>query len=99
MNFILIQVSDFTLITTNKRLQNHKVSRNRITSMGVTPERGKSILEGKDTVITVPSSATNSAPPRDNVEENPVHVDQGFAIHDEEDYSIRPDETPGDYYY
>ncbi|MFS7899896.1 hypothetical protein Hanom_Chr15g01388621 [Helianthus anomalus] len=63
------------------------------------PERGKSIIEEEVPVIIVPSSATTSTPPRDNIEENLVHVDQGFAIHDEEDSPIRPDDTPGDYYY
>ncbi|KAJ0500705.1 hypothetical protein HanRHA438_Chr11g0491891 [Helianthus annuus] len=63
------------------------------------PERGKSIIEEEVPVITVPSSTTTSAPPRDNVEENPIHVDQGFVVYDEEDSPIRPKETPGDYYY
>ncbi|MFS7899263.1 hypothetical protein Hanom_Chr05g00413811 [Helianthus anomalus] len=49
--------------------------------------------------ITVPSSATTSAPTRYNIEGNLVHVDQGFVVHDEEDSSIFPDETPKDYYY
>ncbi|KAF5813603.1 hypothetical protein HanRHA438_Chr03g0111631 [Helianthus annuus] len=63
-------------------------------------EKGKSILEEEVLVITIPSSATTSAPPRDRVEENPVDVDQGFIAHDEEEDSpIRPDETLGDYYY
>ncbi|KAJ0733757.1 hypothetical protein HanPI659440_Chr11g0412011 [Helianthus annuus] len=43
------------------------------------PERGKSIIEEEVPVITVLSSTTTSAPPRDNVEENPIHVDQGFV--------------------
>ncbi|KAF5763959.1 hypothetical protein HanRHA438_Chr15g0698631 [Helianthus annuus] len=64
------------------------------------PERGKSIFEEESPVITVPSSAGTSAPPRDDIEENPIHVDQGFIAHDEEEDSpIHPDETPGDYYY
>ncbi|MFS7948634.1 hypothetical protein Hanom_Chr06g00562161 [Helianthus anomalus] len=51
------------------------------------PKRGKSILEEEDPVITVPSSATTSAPPRDSVEENPVNVDQGLIAHDKEEDS------------
>ncbi|KAM0052184.1 hypothetical protein Hdeb2414_s0007g00245281 [Helianthus debilis subsp. tardiflorus] len=43
--------------------------------MAYDPERGKSILEEGVPVITIPSSATTSAPPRDDVEENPVKVD------------------------
>ncbi|KAJ0749572.1 hypothetical protein HanLR1_Chr05g0171431 [Helianthus annuus] len=61
------------------------------------PEKGKSIQE--DPVITIPFSATISAPPRDDVKKSPVGVDQGFIYHDEEDSPIRPEETLGDYYY
>ncbi|KAJ0614241.1 hypothetical protein HanIR_Chr02g0060191 [Helianthus annuus] len=39
------------------------------------PGRGKSTLEEGVHVITIPSFATTSAPPRDDVEENPVNVD------------------------
>ncbi|KAJ0746409.1 hypothetical protein HanOQP8_Chr05g0177281 [Helianthus annuus] len=63
------------------------------------PERGKSVLEQEDPVISIPSSATTSAPPRDDAEENPAGVYQGFISHDEEDSPIRPEETVGDYYY
>ncbi|KAJ0788418.1 hypothetical protein HanPI659440_Chr05g0191451 [Helianthus annuus] len=63
------------------------------------PERGKSVLEQEDPVISIPSSATTSAPPRDDAEENPAGVYQGFIAHDEEDSPIRPEETLGDYYY
>ncbi|KAJ0788758.1 hypothetical protein HanPI659440_Chr05g0195651 [Helianthus annuus] len=61
------------------------------------PEKGKSIQE--DPVITIPFSATISAPPRDDVKKSPVGVDQGFIYHDEEDSPIRPEESLGDYYY
>ncbi|KAJ0807605.1 hypothetical protein HanOQP8_Chr00c015g0685451 [Helianthus annuus] len=61
------------------------------------PEKGKSI-QG-DPVISIPFSATTSAPPRDDVEQSPAGVDQGFIYHDEEDSPIRPEETLGDYYY
>ncbi|KAJ0514962.1 putative transcription factor C3H family [Helianthus annuus] len=61
--------------------------------------KGKSILEEGFPVITVPSSVATSAPPRDDIEENPVNVDQSFIAQDEEDSPIRPDETLGDYYY
>ncbi|XP_021985089.1 uncharacterized abhydrolase domain-containing protein DDB_G0269086-like [Helianthus annuus] len=57
-------------------------------------EKGKSIHE--DPMITIPTSAATSAPV--NVERSPVG-DQGFFAHDEEDSPIRPEETPGDYYY
>ncbi|MFS7977620.1 hypothetical protein Hanom_Chr10g00906161 [Helianthus anomalus] len=52
-------------------------------------------------VIIVPSSsAPASELPTDDVQENPLYVEQGFVIHDEEDNSpIRPEETLGDYYY
>ncbi|KAM0046810.1 hypothetical protein Hdeb2414_s0009g00320941 [Helianthus debilis subsp. tardiflorus] len=65
------------------------------------PEKKKSIFEIEVTVITVPSSsAAASDPPKDNVEENPVQVEHGFVVHDEEkNFPIRPDETPGNYYY
>ncbi|MFS8019858.1 hypothetical protein Hanom_Chr15g01408611 [Helianthus anomalus] len=58
------------------------------------PEKGKSIPE--DPVITIPFSATTSAPV--NVERSPTG-DQGFFAHDEEDSPICPEETLGDYYY
>ncbi|KAJ0639883.1 hypothetical protein HanLR1_Chr16g0608791 [Helianthus annuus] len=58
------------------------------------PEKGKSIQ--KDPVITIPVSATTSAPV--NVEKSPAG-DQGFFAHDEEDSPIHPEETLGDYYY
>ncbi|MFS7969585.1 hypothetical protein Hanom_Chr09g00810951 [Helianthus anomalus] len=61
---------------------------------------GKSTFEEEVPVITISSSVGTCAPPIDDVEENPIHVDQGFIAHDEEeDFLIRPDETPGDYYY
>ncbi|KAJ0495255.1 hypothetical protein HanIR_Chr12g0606861 [Helianthus annuus] len=64
------------------------------------PEKEK-FLNEEVPVISVPSSsAPASKLPTDDVQENPVHVEQGFVIHDEEEDSpIRPDETPGDYYY
>ncbi|MFS7888906.1 hypothetical protein Hanom_Chr00s000002g01600531 [Helianthus anomalus] len=38
------------------------------------PEMGKSILEEEVPVITIPSPSGTSAPPRDDVEENPIHA-------------------------
>ncbi|KAJ0786239.1 hypothetical protein HanOQP8_Chr02g0053051 [Helianthus annuus] len=58
------------------------------------PEKGKSIQE--DPVIAIPFFAATFAPV--NVERSPAG-DQGFFAHDEEDSPIRPEETPGDYYY
>ncbi|MFS8002587.1 hypothetical protein Hanom_Chr13g01203791 [Helianthus anomalus] len=58
------------------------------------PEKGKPIQE--DPVITIPFSAASSAPV--NVERSQAG-DQGFFTHDEEDFPIRTEETPGDYYY
>ncbi|MFS7981361.1 putative transcription factor C3H family [Helianthus anomalus] len=63
------------------------------------PGKGKSILEEGVPVITVSSSAANSAPPRDDIEENPVNVDERFIAQDEENSPIRLDETLEDYYY
>ncbi|KAM0017672.1 hypothetical protein Hdeb2414_s0027g00690701 [Helianthus debilis subsp. tardiflorus] len=63
------------------------------------PGKGKSILEEGVPVITIPSSAATSAPPRDDIEENPVNVDQRFIAQDEENSPIRPDKTTEDYYY
>ncbi|MFS7930406.1 hypothetical protein Hanom_Chr04g00343961 [Helianthus anomalus] len=64
------------------------------------PEKITSINEEEVPVIIVPSSsAPASELPKDDVQKNPVHVDQGFVIHYEEENShIYPDETPGDYY-
>ncbi|KAF5778705.1 hypothetical protein HanXRQr2_Chr12g0550631 [Helianthus annuus] len=58
------------------------------------PEKGKSVPE--DPVITIPASSTNFAPV--NAERNPAG-DQGSFAHVDENSPIRPDETPGDYYY
>ncbi|MFS7948069.1 hypothetical protein Hanom_Chr06g00555651 [Helianthus anomalus] len=63
------------------------------------PERRKSIIEEEVLVITVPSSATTPVPPKDDIEDNPVNVDQTFVAHDEEGSPICPEETLGDYYY
>ncbi|KAJ0588339.1 hypothetical protein HanIR_Chr04g0173491 [Helianthus annuus] len=58
------------------------------------PEKGKSVSE--DPVISIPSSATTPSPV--NVEKNPA-VDEGFFAQVDDSSPIRPDETPGDYYY
>ncbi|KAL9993541.1 hypothetical protein Hdeb2414_s0033g00721471 [Helianthus debilis subsp. tardiflorus] len=64
------------------------------------PERGKSILEEEVPVVTV-SPTPASERPQDDVWEDPVNVEpRGFVVQDAEvDSPIRPDETPGDYYY
>ncbi|KAF5822882.1 hypothetical protein HanRHA438_Chr01g0032761 [Helianthus annuus] len=58
------------------------------------PKKGKSAHE--DPVVTIPTSVSASAPV--NIERSPVG-DQGSFAHDEENSSIRPEETPEDYYY
>ncbi|KAL9994873.1 hypothetical protein Hdeb2414_s0863g00955381 [Helianthus debilis subsp. tardiflorus] len=57
-------------------------------------EKGKSVPY--DPVITIPASATTSAPV--NVVRSPSGG-QGFSAHSEENSPIRPKETSGDYYY
>ncbi|MFS7973372.1 hypothetical protein Hanom_Chr09g00855841 [Helianthus anomalus] len=57
-------------------------------------EKGKTVHE--DPVVTNPSSVAVGAP--ENIERIPVG-DQCFFARDEENSPIRPEETPGDYYY
>ncbi|KAJ0948367.1 hypothetical protein HanRHA438_Chr01g0026411 [Helianthus annuus] len=59
------------------------------------PETGTSI---EDPLITISIPTTTSAPPQSDAEKSPVG-DQGFIYHEKEDSPIRPEETPGDYYY
>ncbi|KAJ0810016.1 hypothetical protein HanPI659440_Chr01g0021821 [Helianthus annuus] len=59
------------------------------------PETGTSI---EDPLITISIPTTTSAPPQSDAEKSPVG-DQGFICHEKEDSPIRPEETPGDYYY
>ncbi|KAJ0715832.1 hypothetical protein HanPI659440_Chr13g0505931 [Helianthus annuus] len=62
------------------------------------PEKITSVNEVP--VITVPSSSALASKLPKDVQDNPVHVEQGFVIQDEEEKSpIRPGETSGDYYY
>ncbi|KAJ0548225.1 hypothetical protein HanRHA438_Chr00c10g0848261 [Helianthus annuus] len=63
----------------------------------VAQESEKRKFVQEDPVITIPSSATTSAPV--NVEKSPAPVNQGFFTHNEEDSPVRPEETLGDYYY
>ncbi|MFS7997119.1 hypothetical protein Hanom_Chr12g01138001 [Helianthus anomalus] len=66
------------------------------------PEKKNSFIEEEVPVITIPStSAPASELLKDDVQENPINVEpQGFFACDaEEDSPIRPDQTPGDYYY
>ncbi|KAF5767670.1 hypothetical protein HanRHA438_Chr14g0636851 [Helianthus annuus] len=65
------------------------------------PEKKNSSIEEEVPVITIPSTSVPASElPKDDVQENPVHVEQGFVIQDEEENSaIHLDETPGDYYY
>ncbi|MFS7948043.1 hypothetical protein Hanom_Chr06g00555341 [Helianthus anomalus] len=84
-----------------------KITRKRISKKGnldafstkLSLERRKSIIEEEVLVITVPSSATTSTPPRDDIEDNPVNVDQTSVAHDEEGSPICSEQTLGDYYY
>ncbi|KAF5795236.1 hypothetical protein HanXRQr2_Chr08g0337271 [Helianthus annuus] len=59
------------------------------------PEKGTSI---EDPMVTISMSTTTSAPPHGDAEKSPVG-EQGFIYYEEEDSPIRPEETPGDYYY
>ncbi|XP_021985627.1 titin homolog [Helianthus annuus] len=58
-------------------------------------------VEAEVEVETTDAGVTRPVSPEDSAQENPENIEyQAFVVHDEEEESpIRPDETPGDYYY